>query len=293
MATVMYTQASDITSQNPAGQNNSLYFPEWDIPITNGTDLSGVGQQTLIEISRRFGGEFQSTLKCGVKEEIHFDGNGKSILRFQAANTTDGTSTANTIAKIRVTGYGRAIDMGGGTITTAAQNSGELSIAGGTVLTNAMIDGGRFFCEYNATKLTTAKFSGCTAVVRRGLVDDAVCVVCNKANVLFARSTTTTSSGIAIDGSAGELRINNATVNWQGGVVSIVNLETPDALFNWQDMYESVTIDLVKGSAEAIWKSNLRVGATNISRFGATVTVTAITPDVSKVSEVGGWYPAP
>lgn len=288
MAVVVYTQAADITSQNPSGQNNSLYFPEWGIDITNGTDFSAVGQQTVVKISRRFAARFLSVLKCGVTDEIHFDAQSPAELRFQASCTNAGSTTANTINKIRVTGMGRAIDAGGGTVTTAEMTSGELTIAGGTVLTNAIIFGGRSFFEYNATGMSSALFSGCNAVVRRGMAANQVCYVNNRANVLFARATTAASSGLSITGGSGLLRIDNATVNWQGGVIDAIELASANSNFVWQDMYESVTLPLVRGDANAIFRTGLREGAVNISRFGATITVSSIVPYGMKVSEVGG-----
>lgn len=295
MASVVYTPANDITSQNPAGQANSLFFPAWPtgFEISNGADLSGVGQQTTIKFARQFGGVFTQTLRTGVTDEIHVDARSGAVIRFQAANTTAGASTANTIARLRVTGTAMVLDAGGGEVSDIQQTAGTVVMAGGTVIDSVAVMGGRFSAEYNATGLASLKLSKCQAVIRRPMAADSVCEVSDGADVLFARSQTIASSGISITGSDGILRITgNSRVNWQGGVIDQIQLVDAGSEFWWQDMYESVTLPLITGNADAIFKTGLRVG-NNTSRFGATVAVTAITPLGYKVSEVGGWFPAP
>jgi hypothetical protein len=291
MATVIYTPAADITSQNPSGQANDLFFAEWPngFEITNGTDLSGVGQQANIKISRRFGGVFKSVLQCGVTGELHIDAKSPAVVQFRAANTTAGSSTANTIATLRHTGTCRVIDAGGGNVTNCEQTSGELVMSGSTIVTNARVMGGNFWIEYNATGLSSGRFTGCRATVRRGFASNSQCLVTGGASVLFARSQTVASSGISITGGSGLLTVGaGSSVNWQGGVIDAIELTDPTSTFGWQDMYESVTFPLIRGDAQAIFRTGLRTGSSNVSRFGATITVTAIAAYGKKVSEVGG-----
>lgn len=258
-------------------------FNEGAYTIVDGADLSARAEQTRVYIARETNIVFQDIFKLGIADAGEFRVDAiAGLLRIMAADSGN-----STIGSFILNGGMKVIDAGGGTWTNVECSAGELSIASGTVVTNWYQKGGVHSIGYNSTGLTSLSVEGGSLTCRRGLADDCRAFIGGRSRVLFRRAQSTTSPGITISGSDGELHINDAaTVDWHGGAIDRVYLHSDYARFNWQDMPAAATIGTVVGSATAIERSGIRQGAVNTLRNGGTLTVNTVSSKAGKPGQM-------
>ena len=200
------------------------------------------------------------------------------IMRIEmAANTGTG---GNKLSKLLVRGPVEVVDNGGGTWTTLEQSSGDITVAEGTIVTTAKKSGGYFDVGYNATAITTLEHTGGTGDIRRSITTGTIA---RGSALTVARDVITSTSSIT----GGTLTVYSGLLDWYGGAITTLNLPSPDSLFRWQNMRESVTIGTITGHASALAKSGIVAasGGTLTSAFGATITLTTVTPAYGSVTD--------
>lgn len=262
-----------------------INYVEGATPITNGLDLSSVGQFASINVTpssmRRIGGP--SPLKVGVSGTFEFRAQGGGLI-VQPANTTDSGSTANTIAKFLAAGSAQtSVDfVGGGTVTNLFQTSGNVTVAESVTVTNASFASGSHAVEYSATGLSQLYLSGGSLTLRRGIANSGV-VKLMGGKLLWSRVDSSTNAAITIGTSVTIDAVGPVEVTWKGGnnssatTIAALNLIHPGSRFYWQDMPADTTITTVTGHPEALLASGLTnpaSSATYSSATGRTLTIT-------------------
>jgi len=261
---------------------DTLFVNQGVQQVTAGVDLSALNRMVNIYFGPESALVFTVPLKSGTSGSLIVQSSGGKLIT-QAACTGTGS---NTFAKVIVQGTTQVVDSGGGTWTALEQSNGNVEIAEGTILTSIKKTGGQTDIGYNATAVTTLDWLGGGGSCRRSITTGTVA---NGGSVTFAREVITATSSIA----ATTLTVYSGKVNWYGGAITTLNLNSVDSRFFWQDMRESVTVGTINGQAAALAKSGLTAasGGTLTSSFGATVTFTTVNVFGGKVPEYAtvGW----
>ncbi len=283
MANITVTPGLGDWSGLGIASGDTIYVHQGKQQVTAGVDLSTKNRMVNVYFGPDTALTFTTALKLGVSGVVQVDASGGKII-VQAANTGTG---ANTLTKLLVRGQAEIVDSGGGTWTTLEQSSGDITVAEGTIVTTAKKSGGYFDVGYNATAITTLEHTGGTGDIRRSITTGTIA---KGSMITVARDVITSTSSIT----ATTLNVYSGRLDWYGGAITTLNLYSPDSVFRWQDMRESVTIGTIAGHAAALARSGLTAasGGTLTSRFGATLTCTTVTPSFGGVSEyLGGDIP--
>ena len=257
-------------------------FHEGTQEISDGTDLSARPEQTSVYIHEHAQVRFTSPFRLGISTEFIVKATG-GLLQIQASDTGD-----DTIAKFILDGGMEVVDIGGGIWSDTQINRGTITMSGSTAMTSYSQTGGTSTINYSATGLSSLFALGGVCYCRRGMATNSTAIIGGNARVRFARAQTIASSGITNTGGSGVMRIGgSAQVDWRGGVIDALHLDSPNARWFWQSMPAAATIPLISGSADAIDAIGIRPGAENVLKNGAILTVTSVVRKGSKTISIG------
>jgi hypothetical protein len=276
MANITVTPGLTDWSSLGIASGDTIYVHQGVQVVSAGTDLSTKDRMVNIYFGPDSALTFSSVLKTGTSGTLQSQMRGGKLI-LQAACTGTGS---NTFAKVLWQGPAALVDNGGGTWTAFEQTTGDADVAEGTIITTMRKYGGTADVGYNSTAITTFDHTGGSAAIRRSVTTGNIS---NGSIVTFAREVITGTSSIA----ATTLNVYAGKVNWYGGAITTLNLNSPDSRFFWQDMRESVTIGTTNGNAKALAKSGITAasGGTLTSAFGATVTLTTVNVLAGRVSD--------
>jgi hypothetical protein len=280
---------SDLTTPlTGIATGDTVSFVEGSLAITQGLNVTAaIGQLVNVNITpeslRHIGGGASGPLQLGASGAVEFAGAGGS-LTIQPECTNDGSTNADTIANLILSGGAstQVNVVGGGTVTSIRQTSGNLTVADAVVVTNASINNGQHSINFNSTGLSSYIQSGGSVILRRGIANSGIVQIAG-GSLLWSRVDSSATTGLTIGTSVRIDITGPGVVTWMGGnnssatVIPALNLLHPGARFYAQNMPGDTTITTVTGHPEALAMSGFTNPAGSATYTTSTKRTLAVT----------------
>jgi hypothetical protein len=261
MAVVIVPKGTtDLTAYG--ADTDTLQFLEGNQTVSAGLNKSGLTEGfAAIHVAETFtgviggaGGALLADVDSGAGKFTYHAGGGACYYR---PNGDD-----NLCDELEIISAGTFNLISGGTVTECSIGRGNLVCSGDVIVTNHRQTAGNSMFRYHATAITSLWVGGGMVTTERSATTAEI----SQAQVIFKREDSSATVGAATT-----LNLNGPCyVKWCLGNITTVNLKHPDAIIDFSEAPNALTVTNLIGFGKAIARSR------RSSKF-ATVTITNTT----------------